>query len=191
MKLSTRSSLAIRRRVQGMTLVELLVAAGVSLLVLSAILSLYLFGLRSFGSMANYTSMDSQSRQSMDLMLREMRQASQVLGCQNTGTTQWLTLVSTNPAPAITNTFTWDSVAGTISWDKTGLGSRTVLTGCSRWSYNFFSRVPGSNYVFTPTADLTACKLIQMSWTCVRSNTFTPVNSENIVTAEVVLRNKQ
>jgi hypothetical protein len=190
MRIRNEQPAGSRRHLGGMTLVELMMALGVGMLTLSMVMSLYLFGLRSFGSMGNYTQMDGESRQTMDRMLREMREATGVIASQNTGATQWLTLICTNPAPVVTNTFTWDSTTGTMLWDKTDCPTVRVLTGCTRWSYEMFYRAPGTNYTFATTADPARCKLIRMSWTCVRTNTYTPINTENIVTAEVVLRNK-
>src|SRR6266478_2005790 len=78
------------------SLTEMVVAvAGASILMAMA-MGLYIFGLRSFGAIGNYTSMDSKSRQALDLMLREIRQSSLVVGYQTNGTTPWLKVAYTN-----------------------------------------------------------------------------------------------
>ncbi len=179
----------LQPRRQAFTLVEMLIALGTATIVVALAMTLYLFGLRSFGAIGNYTSMDSKSRLALDLTLREIRQASKVQGFQTNGTTRWLTVASTNTPPA-TNTFTWDSTTGLFTWDKTGQPTRTLLTGCTNWTFTCYQRAPDTNGNFVTTTDLTRTKLINMAWTCCRTNVF-KVNTESIVTAEVVLRNLQ
>lgn len=174
----------------GFTLIQTVVALSLSTLVAAAIMALFLFGLRSFDAMSNYTQMDTNSRQSVDLMLREIRQATQVLGSQSNGTSILLTIANTNASPAITNTFTWTKATGLLTWDQSGQATRTLLSGCSSWSFSYYLRNADSNGNFYVTSDPSQCKLINMSWACSRTNKSTLLNSEAIVTAEVVLRNK-
>jgi competence protein ComGC len=178
-----------RRDCLAFTLVEMLIAVGIATIVLGLAMTLYLFGLRSFGAIGNYTSMDSKSRQALDFTLREIRQASSVLAFQTNGTTRWLTVAYTNTPPSI-STFTWDSSTGLFTWDKTGQPTRTLLTGCTSWSFACYLRAPDTNGTFVPTPSKNRTKLINMAWTCNRTNVF-KINSESIVTAEVVLRNLQ
>lgn len=171
------------------TLVEMLIALGTATIVLALAMTLYLFGLRSFGAIGNYSSMDSKSRQALDLTLREIREASRVVGFQTNGTTRWLSVATINTSPA-TNTFTWDSTTGLFTWDKTGQATRTLLSGCTNWTFTCYLRAPDTNGNFVSTSDQTRTKLINMAWTCTRTNVF-KINTESIVTAEVVLRNLQ
>ena len=171
------------------SLVEMLIAAGVATIVLTMTMTIYMFGLRSFGAIGNYAVMDSKSRQALDLMLKEIRQASKVVGFQTNGITRWLSVASTN-SPAATNTFTWDSTTSLFTWDKTGQATRTLLTGCNQWSFGCYMRAPDANANFVATTDGARTKLINMSWSCSRTNAF-KVNTESVVTAEVVLRNLQ
>ncbi len=174
----------------GMTLVDLLISLAVASIVLTVVMSFYVFALRGFGALGNYTQMDSKSQQAVDLMLREVREANMVVGYQNNGSGTWLKLANTNASPAVTNTFTWDPTTSFLTWDKTGQATRTLLTGCDSWTFTFYFRVPDSNGVFYSTTDASACKLINMSWKCSRSNITKKMNTESVVTAEVVLRNK-
>jgi Tfp pilus assembly protein PilW len=174
---------------QAFTLVEMLIALGTATIVLALAMSLYLFGLRSFGAIGNYSSMDSKSRQALDLTLREIRQASRVVGFQTNGSTRWLSIASTN-SPVVTNTFTWDSTTGLFTWAKTGQATRTLLSGCTNWTFTCYLRAPDTNGNFVTTTNQNRTKLINMAWTCTRTNVF-KINTESIVTAEVVLRNLQ
>ena len=70
------------RSIRGFKLIEFMIAVSIGSLVLAMVMSLYIFGLRSFGAIGNYTLMDSNSRQALDLMLREIRESSLVVGFQ-------------------------------------------------------------------------------------------------------------
>ena len=182
-------TLRLARR-DGWTLIQMVVAAGLSTMVIAAIMALFLFGLYSFDAMSNYAQMDTRSRQSVDLMLREIRQANLVVGSQTNTNSTVLTFANTNASPAITNTFTWTKDTRLLTWNQTGQSTRTLLTGCSSWSYTFYLRSADSNGNFYATSDPTQCKLINMTWSCSRTNKPGLLDSEAIVTAEVVLRNK-
>src|SRR5438046_6747608 len=62
-------------RATGMTLVELMVAAGVGSLVLMVASFTFMTSSRSFFAMGNYVSMDSASRNALGHMTRNIRQA--------------------------------------------------------------------------------------------------------------------
>lgn len=180
-----------------MTLIEVIISASLATIVLTMAMILYMFGLRSFGSMGNYAEMDGQSRQSLDRMMREIRASSMVVGIQNTGTKKWIKLVSLPPptvpgASAVTNLFTWNSITGNLIWDQTGEASKTILKGCDQWDFSMYQRTPQTNggWKFTETSNQTICKLINMSWKCSRTNIIKKMNSESMVSAQVVLRNK-
>jgi hypothetical protein len=171
------------------TVFEMLIAVSAASILMALVMGLYIFGLRSFNAIGNYTSMDANSRRALDLMLRELRQSSLVLGSQATGTNQWLKVATTIPSAA-TNTFTWNTTTGDFTWDKTGQSMHKLLTGCTNWSFAFYKRSPNSSGDFLTTTVSKQTKLINMSWTCTRTNVFR-INTENVITAEVVLRNLQ
>ena len=177
-------------RSKGMSLVDMLITVGVASLVLTVLMSFYLFALRGVGAIGNYTQMDGKSQQAVDLMLREVREANLVVDYQNKSSGAWLKLANTTVSPSVTNTFTWDPTTGYLTWDKTSQATRILLSGCDNWTFTFYIRVPDSNGVFYSTTDASACKLINMSWKCTRNNITRKMNTESIVTAEVVLRNK-
>ena len=181
----------IRRlhRVGGFKLLEMMIGIAIATLVVGMAMSLYIFGLRSFGAIGNYASMDANSRQALDLMLREIRQASMVVGMSTNAPTTWISVAYTN-SPAVTNTFAWDSTTNALTWAKTGQPTRVLLTGCGTWSFTCYGRAPDINGNFVPISSLSKTKLINLSWSCSRTNVWTR-NSESMVSAEVVLRNLQ
>ena len=184
------SSVGARRRRAGLTLLELMVTVGIAGIVLAMVMTLYIFSLKSFGAMNNYAEMDAKSRLSIDTMLKEMRQASAVVGYQTNGSTRWLRLTNSNEGKLIT--YTWDPSAATLVCDKTGYPTHTNLIGCDSWNFAFYMRVPNTNGTFFSASNNTALtKLISMSWTCSRSNILRKINTESVMTAQVVLRNQQ
>ena len=197
MKLLSTPEVSRGKRVSGMTLAEVMVSVGLGSMVLAMAGSLWIFGSRSFAAMGNYTDLDAKSRYALDLMSREIREATRVTGFQNSGSTRWIQV--TNAAEGRTITYTWDAGPRTLVCQKTGEADEVYLTECDRWDFDLFQRAPqkGGNYVFFPATntagayDLSVCKLINMTWKCSRTVLGSQVNTESVQTAQVVLRNKQ
>jgi prepilin-type N-terminal cleavage/methylation domain-containing protein len=185
--------IAPRRQTSGMTLFEMMIAIGIGSIVLTMVSLLYLFGLRSFAAMGNYAELDGKSRHSLDVMSREMRQATHVIAAQNSGTTHYITLANLAISPTVTNKYTWDGSSKTLVWEHWEAGTittQTNLTGCSSWTFSMYSRAPDTNGEFVVTSDKTMCKLINLNWKCSRT-VIGQINSEAVLTAQIVLRNKQ
>jgi hypothetical protein len=182
----------------GLTLVELMVAIGAGSLVLAGAVTMWLFVLRGFTAVGNYSDLDAKSRFTVDSMLNEMRQASRVVGFQRTGTNNWLSL--TNAQAAGTGvTYTWDITNRKLVRQKPNEADRVYLTECDLWDFQLYQRTPhpGGVYVFYPATnasgvlDTNLCKLVNMTWKCSRTVLGKKANTENVQTAQVVLRNKQ
>jgi prepilin-type N-terminal cleavage/methylation domain-containing protein len=176
------------RSERAFTLVEMMIAVGLASIVLAMVMSVYLFGLRSFAAMDNYAQLCGKSRQALDLMSRDIRQATNVLSINTNLPIKSLTLGTYTG----TITYTWDSTAGVLKTIRSNAGvttTQTNLTGCDQWSFTLYQRTPTANYVFYTTTDLNLCKLVEMSWRCTRKTLTTSVNREEITTAQVVIRN--
>ena len=157
------------------------------------IMMLYLFGLRSFGAMSNYAEMSGRSRHALDVMARDIRQATIVLSCNTNLPVKQLQLSTYDLNGPCTVTYSWDSNARVVTSTKVDNAGQTTtttnLTGCDFWTFNLFQRTPTNAYTFYPTTDWRLCKLINMSWKCSRTILGKKVNTEDVMTAEVVLRN--
>jgi hypothetical protein len=197
MKILSATELSRGKRVGGMTLVEVMVCVGLGSMVLAMAGSLWLFGSRSFAAMANYAELDAKSRIALDLMSRDIREASGVTGFTNSGSIRWLQVTNADQATAIT--YTWNAGPRTLVCQKTGEPDQVYLTECDRWDFDLFQRAPqkSGSYVFFPATntagayDLSVCKLINMTWKCSRTILGSRLNTESVQTAQVVLRNKQ
>ena len=187
-----------RNQPGGFTLVEMMIVTLVGMLVLAVLATLTLFGARSSAAMSNYVDLDHKSRHGVDIISREIRNATRVVGFETNSPVQTLTV--SNADQAATVTLTWDSRNGTVSLAKTGQPTETVLTGCDRWSFALYQRTPrviANDIVYYPATnsagvlDPSFCKLIDMSWKCSRTIIGQKLNTESVQMAQIVLRNKQ
>ncbi len=188
---------ASRSRLRAMSLIELLVSITVGLIIITAAAIMWIFVLRSFVAAGNYVDLDGKSRMAVDTMLAEIRESSGITGFQNNGRNNWLSL--TNVLEASSGiTYTWSADSRILTRQKTGEPDRVYLTECDSWDFQLFQRTPqpGGVYIFYPatnasgTNDATIAKLINMSWRCSRTILGQKRNTENVQTAQVVLRNK-
>ena len=177
------------------TLVEASVAIGVGSVVLAAIASLTMYAAKTSAALINYTDLDSKSRYALDVITREVRQASGLLSFQ---TNRSFTLTNANQAAAITLTYNPD--ARTVVMSKTGQRDLTALTECDSWNFSLYQRTPyvtTTNVLYYPATnvsgvmDVNLCKLINLSWKCSRTIFAQKVNTESVQAAQIVLRSKQ
>ena len=183
-----------RRRAAGFTMVEMMVAIGLTAVLLSSLMGLYVSGLLSFAAMGNYQNLEVKSYYALDTLSREIRNSNLVIGYV---TNQSLTLSNSyarNGAGQI-NIITYDSTAQIVTLQRTGQPTMTNLTGCDSWGFNLYTRAPdtnsfSTNIVFTVATNASACKLVQMSWKCSRTILGSKLNTESVQTAQIVLRNK-
>src|SRR5580765_4874243 len=93
-------------RGRGFTLVEMMVAVAVGCLLLAALATLYVFSMKSFGAMANYSDLNQKSRYASDIISRDIRSALKVMS-----TTTATQLVLNEPDDTTGNTtYTYDDV---------------------------------------------------------------------------------
>src|SRR5258705_6888215 len=62
----------------GMTIVEMLIAMGISAIMLTQVCALWFYSTRSFAAQASYTTLDQDSQRALDWMSRDIRQATNV-----------------------------------------------------------------------------------------------------------------
>ena len=179
------------------TLTEVLVALAIGSLLLAAVVSLSLFGLRSFAALGNYSDLDARSRNALDVMSRDFRQSTGLLSFTNT--MAFKSLLFTNALENSTTRITYDSNARTLVFAKSGQPAQTPLTECDAFDFALYQRTPlvtATNLLFYPATngagilDPKLCKLITMSWKCSRAIMGAKVNTETVQTAQIILRNK-
>ncbi len=163
-----------------MSLPELMVAIGVGSLILTVMAVVFMTSARSFAAMGNYVSMDANSRNALDHMTREIRQAGN--------------LVEFSPAHLKfarfrqTNSFLvydWDSSSRRLTELKTPENQTTVLlTECDQLAFSMY------DMLFAPTSVISESKGIRVTWKCSRTILGNQANTEEMQQALIVMRNK-
>ena len=186
--MKANSYLSRSRSCSGVSLVEVMMAVAVGSLVLSAAGSVFIYGLFSFAGMGNYAILTGQSRYSLDRMSREVREATQIVAVQQSASAKLLSV--TNAYSGALITYRWDSRNGQLTRSLNSQPPEVCLSGCDAWDFTMFQRAPTNQWTFYPTVSLQLCKLVNMSWKCSRTILGQKINTENVVTAQIVLRNK-
>jgi Tfp pilus assembly protein PilW len=188
MKIQRNIALLRAKAESGFTLVELMVASVISVFVIGTIAMLALISLQNYVATSNYVQMNNDSRNAMDWISREIRNASALIGYQ-TSNPQYLQL--TNSCFANSTTITY--VSNSIILSKTGQPDYTLLTGCTNFSFQLFSRQPDTNTVSytNTTTSPQSCKVISLSWSCAQPIVGSKLCTEVMQSAQVMLRNQQ
>lgn len=177
--------MAHRRQSQaGLTLVEVVIALGVSGVVLLVLVALSVNSGRSLAEMVNYVDLDHHNRIALDVMTRDLRQM------------RFLSDYQTNSVSFVDEAgrtlFLGYSPARRTLTRVYGGQTNTLLKDCDYLRFDVFQRTPRTNsYVLYPATALTNCKVLTVTWTCSRSLFGLPANNEAAQTARIVLRNKQ
>lgn len=193
-----KSNRTLRSRSGGFSLFEVLIAITLGAMVFAGVVSLTLFGTRSSMAIVNYSDLDSKSRYALDLLGREIRNATAVTSIQTNYPSCSITL--TNADEGATVLLAYDAGTRMVTIDKTGQPTVTALTGCDRWNFSLYQRTPwvtATNILYYPATnisgalDLSLCKLVNLSWKCSRKILAQKVNTESVQAAQIVLRNKK
>jgi prepilin-type N-terminal cleavage/methylation domain-containing protein len=176
-----------RRAVQGMTLIELMIAMGIFSVVSMALMTIFIFSLRSFETMSNYANLDRDNRLAMAMITRDVRQASYVANYVADPPT--LTLVSGSEKIS----YLYDEKAQTLTRSSSDEGDKVLLERCSELKFNLFQRnAVGGSYDVFPVAKgswTNTAKVVELSWkTNRRLKGTSRINSEYMETARIVIR---
>src|SRR6266536_3608155 len=184
----TSSGASKRAGSRGMTLVELLIASALGGIALAAVMAFGFFSARSFAAVSNYVDLDVKSRNALDRMSREIRQAD---GLRSDGYSD-TQLIFTGKDPVTdapyTLTYTYDPAGKKLTRTK-GDETQVLLTQCDRLKWYMYQRnmTNGTDHPI-PTTDPNACKLIQLTWVCSRDILGKSANTESVQSAEIVIR---
>jgi hypothetical protein len=159
------------------------VAVSIGGLVLAAISFVFLNTLRSFVAIGNYTDLDSASRNALDVLSRDLRQAHVLTDFA----TNQITLVAND-----SNTLVYAFSPLTHRFTRQHGGRTTVLLEqCDYLDFNIFQRNPSNGWTWYPVSSnlISTTKLIDVSWKCSRQILGNKVNTESVQTAKFVIRN--
>lgn len=169
----------------GFTLVEMIVGVAIGCMLLAALATLYVFSMRSFASMANYSDLNQKSRYASDLISRDIRSSTGVINATPN------LLVLNEPDDTVGNTtYTYDPNASTLSRTKNGTPI-VLLTGVDSLTFSLYQRpFVGATYEQFAPATFATAKLIGFQWSCSRRLVGAQNNSESLEAAIVEMRNQ-
>lgn len=178
-----RSSLFVVRPTptSAFTLIEMIIAFGLAMIVGIAVAMATMFASRTFEATGIYADLSRASRQTLDLMTRDIRQA------------RMLTSYATNALSFtdLTNgtfSYQWDPDAATLTRVYNGQ-TQVLLTHCASLEFRASQRNPSNNFSFWPADPATNAKLIEVTWTCSRQIFGQKANAEAIQRAHISIRN--
>lgn len=165
-----------------MSLVELMMASGLGVIVMGAIMTMSFYTARSFVSLDNYADMDQESRLALDRMTREIRQAESMDSVSATN-------IVFNIAPGGPLEYQYLPQAEELRQLK-GSEMTLLLSGCKGVKFEVFQRntMGGTFNQFPNIVTTNQAKVIQVSWTCARDIMGSEENVVNVQSAKVVVR---
>ncbi len=174
-------------------MVEFVVTLGLGGILLTVIAALTLYSGRSMAAMVNYVDLNQRSRMALDLMTRDIRQASRVLSFAETSEQislqlQEVVITATNSQTFVTSyiyykpNFSIPEQRKTVVRTRTGEPSKLLLTDCETLEFTMYKRTQEA------TTDPTRCKMVQVNWVCARKVLGALSNTESIQTAKIVIR---
>jgi len=165
----------------GATLVEMMIAMAIASTLLLGVASLTIYTARSFGALANYVDLDRYTRNTLDLLVKEIRRADAIVSYS---TNQ---LILTNIGSGVVLSYTYDPAGKTLVRTN-GTNIQQLLKGCDAFSFAYFMDITISNsfdqYPATGTGNL---RMVQLCWRCSRS-IINKVDTESMQSAKVVIR---
>jgi len=173
-----------RSRARAFTLVEMMVAMGLGILVLSVVATLTMYTVRSFVAMGNYNDLERASSHALDTMTKEIRQSARL----DSYATNRIQLSMLNSSQKLI--YEYNPAARTLTQIK-GSQRDVLLEQCDYLQFNISQRNPSNDFSFYPAPanrpDLV--KLIDVSWKCSRKILGQKLNTESVQTSKIVIRN--
>jgi Tfp pilus assembly protein PilW len=163
-----------------------MIAAGLAAFILAAVISSFLFLVRSGTNIQNYSDMESQARKALEIFAEDVRQASAIVWTSNVNVTLTINSSWVNYAYSSTNrTF--------VRTDPSG--ARTLITGITANTFVFRAyTVAGAELALATAANLTAAgvntKQLQISLEASRTNQTVVAATNTVLSARFILRNK-
>jgi hypothetical protein len=171
-----------------MTLVELMIATGLGTIVLGAVMTVAIFSAHSFAAVGNYVDLDVKSRNALDRMSQEIRQADSLQTCSATQ----LIFLGKDPVTSAAYTLTYDyDPGGKTLTRKKGADTQVLLTQCDSLNWYMYQRnmTNGTDQPI-PTLVESECKVVKLTWVCSRNILGKSANTESVQSAEFVIRKK-
>jgi hypothetical protein len=159
----------------------MLIATGITGLIMLVLASISMLSGRTFTAFANYVDLDDGNRIAMDTLTRDLRECNRVTGCSATV----LTIEDPDGTPTV---YTFNAATSTLTRTK-GASTKTLLKGCDTLTFAIAQRNPvGGSYDVYPAATPATAKVVNVKWNCSRTIYGRKANTENVQTARIVIR---
>jgi len=169
---------------RGFSLLDMMISTGAGAILMATVMTSFVVLFRAFDAVGNYEDLDRHCRLTLDYMGRDIRQAGALTNWSSGGL--WFTNLDGTPL-----NYTYNSGNLTLSYTNghTGLYG-TLLTNCTYLQFSLFQRRPTNGTMnFYVASNAASAKVIEINFTCVRTNYTTVTDSETIQTAKFVMRN--
>ena len=167
----------------GMTLIEVLIAAGIGSIVLMIMMTVFLSSNRAFADMGNYVSMNRASRLALEQMTRDIRRSRNLVSFATNR-------IEFNYDGTNSLSYAYDPSTRQLLRSKTGEADQCLLSGCDRLEFSLYKGVPLTGGNFGKTTDPLLGKSISVSWRCSRDVLGQRRDSEYSEEALIVIRNQ-
>jgi len=152
-----------------------MVASGIGVMLVATLTVTYVFYLKSFASLENYMSLNSESQLALNRMTREIRQADSLVSYSVNKLTFKVDGKDTS--------YSYDPAQQTLSRANSS-DSDVLLFGCTYWTNNIYDR----NMNVLMAAKATNCKVVQLTWVCSRAVMGHTNNTVDVQSSKVVIR---
>jgi Tfp pilus assembly protein PilW len=172
-----------RRRQRAFTLAEVMMASGIAVFVLASLMVSFLAISNSFDATGAYADMGNQSRNTLDIMSRDIRNAGHLTNWTSTN------LQFTNLDGGVLSYVYQPNGVLTYTNGSTG-NSGVLLSNCTSLTFSLFQRTPTNGPMcFYTSSNAASAKGIRMSFTCMKTNYQGVTSSEASESATIVMRN--
>lgn len=172
-----------RRPVRGFSLVEMLIGSTLAGIILTAVVSTFIFLGKSGVNVQNYNDMEAQARRSLEEFAQDVRQASAITWSTSTNIT--LVVDSTN--------ITWSYASGSLTRQVGTAAARTVISNITSFQFVAFKLSDPSTPI--DLTDLAAAgrltKQLQISLEIERRSVTAARATNLVLSARYILRNKR
>ena len=175
-------------KTSGMTLVEVMVGSTLAVMILTAVLSMFLFLSRSSANIINYADMEAQARTGLENFAQDSRQAADLTW--NSANSVTLTV------GAATITYAFDAGAGTFSRTEAG-DTRVLIDNINTFTFTGYM-ITGATVDLSDLSTATkresasgVTKQIQLYVLASRTTTTVTTATNTVLSARYILRNKR
>lgn len=179
-------------RTGGFTLVEVMIAAGLSGFILTAVLGAFLMLGRSGYNAASYSMMEAEARRSLETFSQEARLAKNIVW--NSSNSVTLTVVNSAANYTVTYSYDGSATGATAKCFYRVLGSASstsarliLVRNVTDFAFRRYKVVNGVDYAATNDLET---KQIQITLRATRTGVTTVDTTNAVLSARVVLRNK-